>query len=128
MNKQQRIEISNAFSDVDFSSDHIATLETEGSREEYVKELETLKETLESIRDDEQEKFDNMPEGLQASERGSTLESNVSELDDAITNLNDAIDAVKNDYPAKPDESNVEEWAANIADQIENAQSTAEAL
>lgn len=128
MNKQQRIEISNAFSDVDFSSDHIATLETEGSREEYVKELETLKETLESIRDDEQEKFDNMPEGLQVSERGQTLENNVSELDSVITDIETAISSVRDEYPAKPDESNVDEWAIAIADGIETAESTAESL
>lgn len=128
MNKEQRKEISEAFAKLDFSSDNIATLETEEDREAFIKDVEDLKGTLEEIRNDEQEKFDNMPESFQSGERGQTLENNVSELDDAITNLDDAINALKDDYPAKPDEANVEEWASNIADQIETAQSTAEAL
>lgn len=128
MNKQQRAEISNAFSDIDFSVEHIMTLETVDDREEYAKSLEDLKEKLEGIRDDEQEKFDNMPESLQSSGRGSKLEENVEELDAAINDIEAAINDIRGEYPSKPNESSVEDWAAGISDSIEAAESTADAL
>ena len=45
----------------------------------------------EEMRDEEQEKFDNLSEGLQASEKGQNIESAVNYLDEAIT----AIDAIE---------------------------------
>jgi len=45
---------------------------------------------VENIREAEQEKFDNMNEGLQQSEGGQKLEQNVSTLDDAISELEEA--------------------------------------
>jgi hypothetical protein len=46
---------------------------------------------LESIRDEEQNKFDNMPEGLQSSSKGTDIEDAIQLLDDAISDL-DSID------------------------------------
>lgn len=125
MNKTQRREITEAFDAMDSDVERIATLETAEQREEYAKELEDLKETLEGIRDAEQEKFDNMPEGLQGSERGEAIENAVGELDGAITDLETAISAVRDDYPAKPDEDTVEAWATEIQASIETAQDQA---
>lgn len=42
-------------------------------------------ESIESVRDDEQEYFDNMPESLQAGEKGMNAEAAVSQLEDAIS-------------------------------------------
>ena len=39
---------------------------------------------MECIRDEEQEAFDNMPEGLQCSDRGSKMEEYIDEIDDVI--------------------------------------------
>ena len=50
-------------------------------------EAQTL---LEDVRDEEQEAFDNMPEGLQASSRGEAMEDAISTMDDIISNLEDA--------------------------------------
>lgn len=47
-------------------------------------------EIVESIRDLEQEKFDNLAEGLQQSENGSRLEENFSSLEEAANYLDDA--------------------------------------
>ena len=44
---------------------------------------------LEQIRDDEQEAFDNLPEGLQYSERGEMMEEYISDIDDVLSNLED---------------------------------------
>ena len=37
---------------------------------QHIASLEEIKNKLESMRDDEEAKYDNMPEGLQESERG----------------------------------------------------------
>lgn len=46
-----------------------------------------IKDALESIRDEEQDSFDNMPEGLQQSDRGQASEEAISTLDSAIDDL-----------------------------------------
>lgn len=55
-------------------------------------ELEGLQSRLETLADAEQEKFDNMSEGLQASERGQAIELSASNLADAVTAIGEAID------------------------------------
>lgn len=52
----------------------------EGDRDELVGELE-------SIRDQEQDKFDNMPEGFQQGEVGMKIEERISVLDEWISEL-----------------------------------------
>jgi hypothetical protein len=51
---------------------------------------------LESMRDEEQEKYDNMPEGLQASSKGEALEQIIEMLDDVINDL-ESIDSADED-------------------------------
>jgi hypothetical protein len=50
-------------------------------------DIEELKGELETIRDDEQEAFDNMPESLQQGERGQAAEAAVNALQEAIDML-----------------------------------------
>ena len=45
------------------------------------------KDILENVLADEQEAFDNLPEGFQCSERGETMEENISLLEDFIEYL-----------------------------------------
>jgi len=42
---------------------------------------------LESCKDEEEEAFENLPEGLQSSDRGETMEQNVEYLQTAIDEL-----------------------------------------
>lgn len=49
--------------------------------------LQNCLEELETLRDEEQEYYDNMPEGLQYSERGEAAESAASNLSDACESL-----------------------------------------
>ena len=51
---------------------------------------------IEQIRDDEQEAFDNMPESLQQSDRGTASDAAIEELDDAAGNLQYIIDTIDN--------------------------------
>lgn len=58
--------------------------------------LKQLSEEIESIRDDEQDYFDNMPENLQGSERGEIAENAIDALDEASSNLEEAIGNLEN--------------------------------
>ena len=69
MNKKQRAELGN-----------------------YQTALENLKEQIASMKDAEQEKFDNFNDGLQATERGQNFENNVSDLEDIESNIESIIE------------------------------------
>jgi exonuclease VII small subunit len=56
--------------------------------------LEEIKSQVEAIRDEEQDKFDNMPEGLQSGERGEKTEEVIGALEDATTSLEEALDRI----------------------------------
>jgi len=53
-----------------------------GTIEELISELET-------IRDEEQEKYDNMPEGLQSGEKGEAMQSAIDALESAISSADE---------------------------------------
>lgn len=62
------------------------------------KELEKLIESmndyvvqLEEMRDEEQEKFDNLPKSIQDSERGEEWQNAIDSMDQAIDYINDGI-------------------------------------
>ena len=55
---------------------------------------ECLKDELDAILSEEQEAFDNMPEGLQCSTRGEESEEAIGQMEDAISSLEDAIDNI----------------------------------
>lgn len=59
---------------------------------DVVERLEAAKSDLEMIRDEEQDAFDNMPEGLQGSERGETMEEAIGHLDEAVESVEEALD------------------------------------
>ena len=59
--------------------------------ERIISELEAKRDELIDMQAEEQDAFDNMPEGLQASERGTTIEENASDLDDAQSSIDDVI-------------------------------------
>ena len=50
---------------------------------------------IEAIAEGEQEKFDNMSEGLQASERGARMEQAASELADAVDTLDEVLTVIE---------------------------------
>ena len=66
------------------------------ARKEKVKKivdmLETAKSSLEDILDEEQTAYDNMPEGLQMSERGQVMEEAITDFEDAGQQMDDLID------------------------------------
>ena len=54
-------------------------------------EIETCKENLQKILDEEQDYFDNMPENLQGSMRGSDSEDAIDTLENCIDDLENII-------------------------------------
>ena len=57
--------------------------------------LEELKISVETLRDEEQDYMDNMPENFQSSERYEAAEEAVSNLDDALNSLDEAISSIE---------------------------------
>jgi len=58
--------------------------ELNGKISDFKEAFGDIKTAIEELRDEEQEKFDNLSEGLQQSEKGQTLEATVAALDTAI--------------------------------------------
>jgi hypothetical protein len=58
--------------------------------------LEEAKALIEAVGEAEQEKFDNMSEGLQQTERGQRMEECASELADAASSIDDILSTVEN--------------------------------
>ena len=57
--------------------------------------LESLKENLDLIRDEEQEAFDAMPESIQGSEKGTDMEEGLEALNDSFDELESVIDRLE---------------------------------
>jgi ribosome recycling factor len=55
--------------------------------EKVISQLAEARCELESIRDDEQEAFDNLPESFQNSEKGSTIQEGLETLEDAVCGI-----------------------------------------
>lgn len=60
---------------------------------EIVTLIDDLKEDLETVRDEEQEYFDNMPESLQGGEKGDMAQAAIEQMDEAIEALESLSDA-----------------------------------
>ena len=58
----------------------------------YADSLEKIKCAIEEMRDDEECKLDNMPEGLQESERGEAMQNAIDQMEYGIDSLQEAID------------------------------------
>ena len=57
--------------------------------------IETAMSSLEDVRDEETEAFDNMPESLQLSDRGSAMEDAISAMEDSVTYLEDVVELLE---------------------------------
>jgi hypothetical protein len=55
--------------------------------QEAVGTLATAKLYIEECRDEEQEAFNNLPDGFKEGEQGQKLEENIGELDDAMNEI-----------------------------------------
>lgn len=59
-----------------------------------INSLENLSADLEDIAQEESDAYENMPESIQQSDRGSIIEDNIYNLEDCISQINDVIDTL----------------------------------
>ena len=59
-----------------------------------ITEIETVKTRLDSVLSDEQDAFDNLPEGLQCSMRGEDMEEAIDAMESACDSLDEVIDGL----------------------------------
>ena len=57
--------------------------------------IQNAHDVLEEVRDEEQDAFDNMPEGLQDSERGDLMQDAIDNLDQTIDYLDDVLSSLE---------------------------------
>lgn len=57
--------------------------------------IEEARERLESVKDEEQEDFGNMPESLQDSERGETMQEYIDTMEELLDALDDGVDELQ---------------------------------
>lgn len=60
-----------------------------------IDELESQKENIETLQEEEQEAYDNLPESIQASDRGDAMCENADGLADAASDLEDVISVLQ---------------------------------
>ena len=57
--------------------------------------LEQAKASIEMVQDQEQDSYDNLPEGIQCSEKGETMENNVSEMEEVMDSIDTEIETLQ---------------------------------
>lgn len=62
---------------------------------EIIRDLQSALYRLESVKDEEEYYFDNMPENLQGSIRGEESQDAINALEDAYDSLSEAIDSIE---------------------------------
>lgn len=105
------------------------TRESEEEMHKLGGDIGDIKGEVGSFRDEEQDKFDNLSEGLQQSERGQVIEEAVAELDSALSELEDAVTWFE-DWQEKTYHEEEKDNTAfeNILGQIEEAERIMESL
>lgn len=63
---------------------------------EAIRYIESAKYIITDVKEQEERAYDNLPEGLQYSDRGSNIEENVDSMDDIIEEIENIIDGINN--------------------------------
>lgn len=58
-------------------------------------DLESAKDIIDSVRDEEEEAYDNLPESLQEGEKGEVMQVNIDSLDEIVSELEDIKDSIE---------------------------------
>ena len=64
--------------------------------EKTINYLNELKYTIEAVSEEEQSKYDSLPDGLQESEKGETLQYNIQVLDEFSEAVDDCVSNLEN--------------------------------
>ena len=60
-----------------------------------VEQLYDLQSQIEEVKDEEESKYDNLPESLQDSDKGESFLEAIDSLEDSLSYLSDAIDSLE---------------------------------
>jgi flagellar biosynthesis chaperone FliJ len=76
-----------------FFTDKIISMNDQRRKQlkEALQKLEDAAASIEICKDEEQEYYDNMPEGLQGGEKGDKAQEAIDGLEEALTQIDDAI-------------------------------------
>ena len=112
MNKAQRKELSDL-------QDKVSALDRENltkeDRDEHKVILEGVRDGVEAIQQDEQDKYDNMPESLQGGSKGDEMQEGIDNLDEVIRGLDEAIEKLEEEK-----EFDEEEYASALETAADN--------
>ncbi len=61
----------------------------------WLEDMEAIKSELEMICSDEEESFDNMPEGVKASQNGMNSEEAIDIMNEAVSSIENAISVIE---------------------------------
>lgn len=81
--------------------------------------LDEFKSRVESIRDEEQEKYDNMPESLQGGDKGDAMQEGIQYLEDSMDALDSAIEAADAPEEGTTDEEQCDAIAEHICTAVD---------
>lgn len=62
--------------------------------EDLLAKIEDIRAAIEAMKEAEEEKYDNMSDGWQESERGYIMSENIDSLDSCYCGLDDAVEAI----------------------------------
>ena len=63
--------------------------------EDIIAQLEEQKSAIETAQNEEQEAYDNLPDGIQCTERGEAMSENADDLEQAASDLDDVISSLQ---------------------------------
>lgn len=62
----------------------------------WIEQLDEIHTAIEYMQEEETEKYDNMPEGIQDSEKGDAMTEAIENLESAAESLDDCIESLNN--------------------------------
>lgn len=128
MNKQRRKALSSLEDDINQIKNKLEGMEEGKFDKELLQDLvgkaADVQSQLETLRDEEQEYYDNMPEGLQAGEKGDKATEVIDYLESAITEVETAHDSIEEALNEEASEEDREGMLEAANDEFDNAVSS----
>lgn len=117
MNKQQRKELSDLMGVLPNSTEDIIALSVdEDARIALADKYDDLSSKCREMANEEEEKYDNMSDGLRNSERGEAMQNAAQVLESAADDLDQIINYIRDGYPESGKEEDIIQWAESIED------------
>lgn len=81
---------------------------------------DSIRDAIQDLADQQQEKLDNMPEGLQQGDTGQMIQERIDSCENAVGDL-DSIDILdEDDFDEEDDDEDIDTWKDNEIDRVVN--------